>query len=157
VNAILGFGKHKGARVSEVDSNYLNWCLVNVTTLTRDLRQAITDELRKRGELVDGGDPAEEPDEPGFAAPAEPTEPTEPVAPPVQADAELRAALLDLRSAVVGLTHVSTDLVGAMTRMSNTLDRIERAHFERKPEGKHWTDRVAPTEAGAALAAGEPF
>jgi hypothetical protein len=184
---LMPFGAHKGTLLSKVPDDYLEWLLsieLREPLLSAVRTEAAVREnagyARKHEEACAAGKPMHAPEvskvcvackarksaspqeeEPDLPPPAEevwdsePTEPEPPQVPP--GDTELKAAVLDLRDAVVVLTRVTSDLGLAMTRMSNTLDRIERQHFEAKPGGGHWTDAVPPTEAGAQLEDGEPF
>jgi len=143
----MPFGKHRGKPVSELPDDYLEWLSDPARQLRGPLAGAVAAEVaRRKGGILDDDDQDQQLQEQAQDA----------IPVPV-GDPELKAAMLDLRDAVLALTRVSADLGLAMTRMSNTLDRIERRHFEAKPAGPHWTDAVPPTDAGAALAPGEPF
>jgi hypothetical protein len=50
--ATLPFGRHQGQPLTEVPSDYLRWVLAEVGTLSHRLRQAVSEELGRRG-----GDP----------------------------------------------------------------------------------------------------
>ncbi len=154
----MPFGRWKGKPLSELPDDYLDWLASPETKLNESLRSAVVAEaLAREGKLFE-------------PAPDELTEVGAELEPPpirsrdfrpatsVQAaDPTLVAALLDLKDAVVTQTRVSADLERAMARLNASIDRIERAHFELRPTGEHWTDHVPPTEAGSKLEPGEPF
>lgn len=47
---IMPWGKNRGKRISDIDTNYLAWCLANADALksNEELRRAIENELAKR-------------------------------------------------------------------------------------------------------------
>jgi hypothetical protein len=42
------FGKHKGSNLSDVPTDYLQWCLRELTDATDDWRKMVRDELHRR-------------------------------------------------------------------------------------------------------------
>jgi hypothetical protein len=48
----MPFGKHKGRRLAEIDSDYLLWLIAEID-LSPGLRLEVTGELRRRGALPD--------------------------------------------------------------------------------------------------------
>src|SRR5437899_3322785 len=54
MSATLNFGKHKGRRLQDVDSDYLCWVLANVKNLSVGLEVDIRAELRAREERAYG-------------------------------------------------------------------------------------------------------
>ena len=48
IDPVLPFGKYRGLRVSEVPTQYLDWCLREVKSLEGYLRGAMRSELARR-------------------------------------------------------------------------------------------------------------